>query len=71
MPHRHAPFARHTMRIPESDFYAIVKLYPGLMASDPDELSAAWAAFEKSPISQKYHVGRTVRGVTKNGLILK
>lgn len=69
-PHRHMPFGQHVMRIPEQDFYALCKFYPALMATDPHEKSAAWEAFEKSPFSEPYRVGRIVKGVTKNGLIL-
>lgn len=69
-PHRHAPFMRHTMRIPERDFYALQKLYPGLTASDPHERTAAWDRFERSPFSEAYRVGRIVRGVVKNGIII-
>ncbi len=70
-PHRHLPFARHTMRIPEQDFYALVRLFPGLIAHDPAEKNAAWEAFEKSPLSEPYRVGKLVRGVIKQGLIIK
>lgn len=69
-PHRHLAWARHSMRIPEWDFYALVRLYPGLIAQDPAEKTAAWEEFEKSPLSEPYRVGKTVRGVIKNGLII-
>ena len=68
-PHRHAPFARHVMRIPEQDFYAICRLYPDLMARDPQVRQAAWERFERSPFSEPYRVGKVVRGVTRNGII--
>ncbi len=70
-PHRHAPFARHTMRIPEQDFYALIKLYPDLIAHDPDKKQAAWDRFEMSAFSEAYRVGKIVRGVVKQGIILK
>ena len=70
-PHRHAPFARHTMRIPEQDFYALLKLYPDLMAHDPERKQAAWDRFEHSAFSEAYRVGKIVRGVVKQGIILK
>lgn len=71
-PHRHAPFARHTMRIPEQDFFALRKLYPDLANfNDPDAQRAAWDRFEKSAFSEPYRIGRVVRGVVKNGVILK
>jgi hypothetical protein len=68
--HRHLPWARHTMRIPEQDYYALARLYPGLNALDPTERSAAWEQFEKSPFSEPYRIGEKRRGVIKNGLIL-
>lgn len=71
-PHKHAPFARHTMRIPEQDFFALLKLYPALNNfHDPEAQRAAWDQFEKSPFSEPYRVGRIVRGVIKNGVIAK
>jgi hypothetical protein len=70
-PHRHAPFARHAMRIPERDFYALQKLYPGITARDPEVRQAAWDAFERSPFSEAYRVGSIVKGVIKNGDIRK
>lgn len=70
--HKHAPFARHTMRIPEQDFFALRKLYPDLANfNDPDAQRAAWDRFEKSAFSEPYRIGRVVRGVVKNGVILK
>jgi hypothetical protein len=68
--HRHLPWARHTLRIPEWDYYALVRLYPGLNALDPVERSAAWEQFEKSPFSEPYRIGRISKGVVRNGLIL-
>jgi hypothetical protein len=70
-PHRHAPFARHTMRIPEQDFYALVRLYPDLVSKDIAVKSAAWEAFERSPFSEPYRVGKITRGVVRNGIIGK
>lgn len=70
-PHRHAPFARHSMRIPERDFYALQKLYPALTATDPKERQAAWDRFEQSAFSEPYRVGKVVRGVIRNGVIQK
>jgi hypothetical protein len=68
-PHRHAPFARHTMRIPEQDFYALCRLYPDLQNKDIAVKSAAWEAFERSPFSEPYRVGKITRGIVRNGLI--
>ena len=70
--HRHAPFARHTMRIPEQDFFALRKLYPDLANhNDPEAQRAAWDRFEESAFSEPYRVGKIVRGVIKNGVIRK
>lgn len=70
-PHRHAPFARHTMRIPEQDFYALCKLYPDLISIDPEKKQAAWDHAERSPLFEAYRVGKIVKGVVKNGIIVK
>lgn len=69
-PHRHLNFAQHRTRIPEWDFYALLRLYPGLNAVDPHERSAAWEEFDRSPFSEPYRVGKIVRGVIKNGIII-
>lgn len=70
--HRQLDWARHTMRIPEQDFFALRKLYPDLANfMDPEAQRAAWDRFEKSAFSEPYRVGRVVRGVVKNGVILK
>lgn len=71
-PHRQLSWARHTMRIPEQDFFALRKLYPDLSnAHDPEAQRAAWDRFERSAFSEPYRVGRIVRGIVKNGVILK
>lgn len=71
-PHRHLPFAQHEMRIPEQDFYALCKLYPDMNNfRDPAAREEAWNRFRASPFSEPYKVGRVVRGITKNGVILK
>lgn len=70
--HKHAPFARHTMRIPEQDFYALLKLYPDLNNfHDPAAQRDAWDRFERSAFAEPYRVGKIVRGVVKNGVIAK
>lgn len=69
-PHRHAPFAQHRMRIPEGDYYALARLFPGLTASDPDARAAGERDLYNSPLGEKYHVGKTRKGVVRNGLIL-
>lgn len=70
--HRHAPFARHTMRIPMRDWYALRRLIPDLDAfHDPERQQAAFEWFEKSAFAEPYRVGKIHRGVIKNGVILK
>lgn len=70
-PHRHLPFARHALRIPEADYYALIKLYPALASPDPLERSAAMEHFEKTPFAEAYRVGKIHRGVIKNGNLIK
>lgn len=70
--HRHPRGMRHTMRIPEQDFFALRKLYPDLANhNDPEAQRAAWERFERSAFSEPYRVGRIVRGIVKNGVLLK
>ena len=70
--HKHAPFARHTMRIPIEDYRALVMLIPALGDYDnPENQQRAWDAFELSPLSAPYRVGAIHRGVIKNGAITK
>lgn len=68
--HRHAPFARHTMRIPEQDFHCLLRLYPDLNNfHDPAAQRDAWDRFERSAFAEKYRVGKIVKGVIKNGVL--
>lgn len=69
--HRNPNFARHTFRIHMQDYYALRKLFPGLASTDPHEVSAAWEEFERSPFSEPYRIGAIVRGVVKNGNLIK
>jgi hypothetical protein len=70
--HRHAPFARHTMRIPIPDFHALQRLYPDLgNYHDPAAQRDAWDRFERSAFAERYRVGKLHRGVIKNGEIRK
>lgn len=70
-PHKHAPFARHTLRIPERDFWAIVKLYPALISKDAEQRQAEWDRFEQSAFAEPYRVGKITRGIIRNGIITK
>jgi hypothetical protein len=71
IPHRNPEFAQHTLRIPVEDFAALYKLYPGLIAIDPAEKSAAWEAFHNSPFAEPYRVNKLSRGYLRNGNIIK
>lgn len=71
IPHRNPDFGQHTLRIPMADFVALYKLYPGLIARDPEEKSAAWEAFHNSPFAERYRVNRLSRGYLYNGDIIK
>jgi hypothetical protein len=71
IPHRNPDFAQHTLRIPMEHFTALTKLYPGLVASDPAEKSAAWEAFHNSPFAEPYRVNKLSRGYLHNGIIIK
>jgi hypothetical protein len=70
-PHRNPNFGQHTLRIPEQDFYALLKLFPKLNALDPAERTAAWESFHNSPYAEKYRVNRLSRGYLHNGNIIK
>ena len=69
--HRHAPFARHTLRIPFEDYHALLMLFPALASLDPSEQSAAWDSFERSEFAAPYRVGKLHRGIILNGAISK
>jgi hypothetical protein len=71
IPHRNPNFAQHTLRIPVEDFAALYRLYPGLIARDPEEKSAAWEAFHNSSFAEPYRLNRLSRGYLHNGEIIK
>jgi len=71
IPHRNPEFAQHTLRIPMDHFVALYRLYPGLIARDPAERSAAMEAFHNSPFAEPYRINRLSRGYLHNGLIIK
>lgn len=70
-PHRNPNFAQHTLRIPEQDFYALLRLFPKLNSLDPAEKTAAWESFHNSPIAEQYRVNKLSRGYLYNGKIIK
>ncbi len=62
------------MLIPEADLPVLCRMYPGLNATDHDELEAAWRAFRHSPIAEQYMVKRPprrVRRAARHGVIVK
>lgn len=71
IPHRNPEFAQHTLRIPMDHFTALYRLYPGLIARNPAEKSAAWEAFHNSPFAERYRVNKLSRGYLHNGTIIK
>jgi hypothetical protein len=42
---------------------------PDLQSRDIAVKSAAWEAFERSPFSEPYRVGKITRGIVRNGII--
>lgn len=71
IPHRNPEFGQHTLRIPMDHFAALYRLYPGLIATNPEEKSAAWEAFHNSPFAEPYRMNRLSRGYLHNGIIIK
>jgi len=69
--HRNPSFAQHAHRIPEQDFYALLRLFPGLNAIDPHEKSAAWEEFDKSIFSEPYQVNKHSKGRILNRNLIK
>lgn len=71
-PHKHIDgFARHMLRIPDTHYYALLRMYPALSAFDPEERTKAWEHFERTPFAQRYAVGRITRGFIHDGVITK
>lgn len=69
--HRQMPCAEHALRIPEQDYYALLRLYPNLNNNrQPMAREDEWKRFMASAFSEPYRVYRTVKGVRKQGLIL-
>lgn len=68
---RHAPFAEHVCRIPESDFRVLCKLFPGLDSKSRAERDAALERFHASPASEPYRVRRRVMGGRPLGIIIR
>src|SRR5688572_2779604 len=69
--HRHPTFAEHMLRIPEQDYYALLKIFPNLnnnqqsMAREDE-----WKRFIESDYSLPYRVYNTHKGIRKNGEIM-
>ena len=69
--HRNMPCAEHMMRIPEQDYYALLRLYPNLNNNrEPMAREDEWKRFMASAFSEPYRVSRVVKGVRKQGIIL-
>lgn len=45
-------------RIPEGDFYILMRRFPELNSTDPAENNAAWEKFWRDPVSEPYRVRR-------------
>lgn len=58
-PKRKLDFGETTFRIPERDFFALRRIYPGLVSHDAKERHQAWKDFAKSPVSEPYRVVRS------------
>lgn len=52
-------FAEHVMRIPEQDYYALLKIFPHLNSRNAQEQRAEWERFFASDFSLAYRVART------------
>lgn len=58
-------FGRVAMRIPEFDYPFICAMFPGLKSRNNEERHREWQRFAKSPLSEPYRVGRTIKRVIK------
>lgn len=47
-----------TMRIPEADFYILMRRFPELNSTDPATNKRAWEWLERQPFAEKYRVRR-------------
>lgn len=47
-----------TMRIPEGDFYILLRRFPELNSTDPETNKRAWEWLERQPFAEKYRVRR-------------
>lgn len=54
------------LRIPESDFYSLRKIFPALASTNASERHAAWQDFLKSPLGLAYRVVRDPRQVRQS-----
>ncbi len=69
--HRHPTFAEHMLRIPEQDYYALLKIFPNLNNNQqPMAREDEWKRFMASDYSLPYRVYKTHKGIRKNGLII-
>lgn len=69
---RHAPFAEHVCRIPESDFKVLCVLFPGLSGKQGTQAHIdAMNALHASAASEPYRVRRKFRKEKSRGVIVK
>ena len=47
-----------TMRIPEGDFYILLRRFPELNSTDPETNKRAWEWLERQPFAEKYRIRR-------------
>jgi hypothetical protein len=70
--HRNMPCAEHMLRIPEQDYYALLRLFPNLNNNrDAMAREDEWKRFMVSPLSEPYRVSKVSKGIRKQGVILK
>lgn len=52
----HLDIGSCVMRIPEFDFYLLLRRFPDLNSTDPTENANAWEKFLRSPYSDEYRI---------------
>lgn len=60
-------FGRVELRIPEFDYPFIRAMFPDIASPDAATRHQGWKQFCKSPLSEKYKVGRKRRGPVNGG----
>lgn len=52
-------WGEHVLRIPERDYYALLKIFPHLNSRNAGEQKAEWERFFRSDFALAYRVART------------